>query len=168
MRETVFTANACCSQLTIAAAARCGALPCYSEGVSFRDFLGNEPTVRHLRESIAADRFPHALILSGPRGAGKYTLAVKLAQTLNCLNLQHDPQEFGGLPDPCGVCRNCERIGFAADLDARFDEAVAVREELREVDKKDTRILIQTHPDVLVIPPDPPQMLIKLGQVRTL
>lgn len=132
--------------------------------MSFRDFLGNESTVRHLREAIAADRFPHAIILSGPRGAGKYTLAIKLAQTLNCLNLQ----QSDGLPDPCGVCRNCERIGLAADLGARFDEAVAAREELREVDKKETRILIQTHPDLLVIPPDPPQMLIKLGQVRTL
>jgi DNA polymerase-3 subunit delta' len=35
------------------------------------------------------------------------------------------------------------------------------------VDKKDTRILIQTHPELLIIPPDPPQLLIKLGQVRT-
>ncbi len=34
------------------------------------------------------------------------------------------------------------------------------------MDKKDTRILIQTHPDLLIIPPDPPQLLIKLGQVR--
>ena len=50
--------------------------------MSFRDFLGNEPTVRHLREAIAAGRFPQALILSGPRGAGKYTLAIKLAQAL--------------------------------------------------------------------------------------
>lgn len=132
--------------------------------MSFRDLLGNESTVRHLREAIAADRFPHALILSGPRGAGKYTLAIKLAETLNCLNLK----ELDGLPDPCGVCRNCERIGLATDLDSRFDEAVAAREELREVDRKETRILIQTHPDVLVIPPDPPQLLIKLGQVRTL
>ena len=47
-------------------------------------------------------------------------------------------------------------------------EAVAIREELREVDKKDTRVLIQPHPDVLIIPPDPPQLLIKLGQIRTL
>src|SRR5207302_10654980 len=31
---------------------------------------------------------------------------------------------------------------------------------------KETRILIQTHPDVLVIPPDPPQMMIKVDQVR--
>jgi DNA polymerase III subunit delta' len=35
------------------------------------------------------------------------------------------------------------------------------------VDKKDTRVLIQPHPDVLIVPPDPPQLLIKLGQVRT-
>lgn len=132
--------------------------------MSFRDFLGNEPTVRHLREAIAADRFPQALILSGPRGAGKYTLAVKLAQTLNCLNLQ----ESDGLPDACGVCSNCLRIGQSADLDTRVDEAIAAREDLREVDKKETRILIQTHPDLLVIPPDPPQLLIKLGQVRSL
>ena len=132
--------------------------------MSFRDFLGNEATVRHLRESIAADRLPHALILSGPRGAGKYTLALKLAQTVNCLN----PKQTDGLPDYCGVCSNCVRIGQAADLEARVDEAIAAREELREVDKKETRILIQTHPDVLVIPPDPPQLLIKLGQVRTM
>ncbi len=132
--------------------------------MSFREFLGNEATVRHLRESIAADRLPHALILSGPRGAGKYTLALKLAQTLNCL----DPKQTDGLPDYCGVCSNCVRIGQATDLEARVDEAIATREELREVDKKETRILIQTHPDVLVIPPDPPQLLIKLGQVRTM
>ncbi len=132
--------------------------------MSFRDFLGNEATVRHLREAIAADRLPHALILSGPRGAGKYTLALKLAQTVNCL----DPKQTDGLPDYCGVCSNCVRIGQAADLEARVEEAIAAREDLREVDKKETRILIQTHPDVLVIPPDPPQLLIKLGQVRTM
>ena len=45
-------------------------------------------------------------------------------------------------------------------------EAVAAREEMRDTDKRETRILIQTHPDVLIVPPDPPQLLIKLGQVR--
>jgi DNA polymerase III subunit delta' len=131
--------------------------------VSFRDFVGNEATVRHLREALATNRLPHAMVLTGPRGAGKYTLAVMLAQAVNCLQ----PKEFDGLPDFCGVCSNCTRIGQASDLDARVGEAIAAREELREVDKKETRILIQTHPDVLVIPPDPPQLLIKLGQVRT-
>src|SRR5208282_5861343 len=36
----------------------------------------------------------------------------------------------------------------------------------RESDKKDTRLFVQTHPDVLIIPPDPPQMMIKVDQVR--
>jgi len=131
--------------------------------VGFKDFLGNETTVRHLRESIAQSRLPHALILTGPRGSGKYTLALMLAQAVNCLN----STESDGLPDFCGTCRNCTRIAEDMQLDARVEEAVATREEMREVDKKDTRILIQTHPDVLVIPPDPPQLLIKVGQVRT-
>jgi DNA polymerase-3 subunit delta' len=131
--------------------------------VSFREFLGNEAVVRRLREAIGAGRLPPSLILAGPRGAGKYTLAVKLAQAVNCLN----PKETDGLPDYCGVCSNCVRIGEAVNLDTLVDQAVAAREELREVDKKETRILVQTHPDVLAIPPDPPQLLIKLGQVRT-
>ena len=135
----------------------------YSHLVGFNDFLGNESTVRHLRESIAQGRLPHALIFAGPRGSGKYTLALMLAQAVNCLN----PQESDGLPDFCGVCRNCTRIAQAMPLETRVEEAIAARDDLREVDKKETRVLIQTHPDVLVIPPDPPQLLIKLGQVRT-
>jgi DNA polymerase-3 subunit delta' len=131
--------------------------------VSFKNFLGNEPAVRHLREALASSRLPHALVLAGPRGAGKYTLALMLAQAANCL----DPLLKDGLPDFCGVCRNCTRIAAASDLEARVAEAVTAREELRDTDKKETRVLIQTHPDVLIVPPDPPQLLIKLGQVRT-
>ena len=58
------------------------------------------------------------------------------------------------------------RIGDAANLEERVAEAVAAREEMRDADKRETRILIQTHPDVLIVPPDPPQLLIKMGQVR--
>ncbi len=131
--------------------------------MNFADFLGNQTTVRRLRETMAADRLPSSMILSGPRGAGKYTLAVLLAQATNCLT----PVLIDGLPDACGVCANCQRIAPSLDFDDRFAEAVAAREEMRDADKKDTRILIQTHPELLVIPPDPPQLLIKLGQVRS-
>ncbi len=130
--------------------------------MSFQDFLGNAATVTHLRESIRSGRFPHSMILAGPRGAGKYTLALMLAQAVNCLN----PTESDGLPDFCGVCSNCLRIAASANLETLVDEAVDARDDLRETDKRETRILIQTHPDVLVIPPDPPQLMIKLGQVR--
>lgn len=131
--------------------------------MSFSNFLGNETTVRFLRETIAAQRIPPALILTGARGAGKFTLALMLAQTINCLN----QPITDGLPDFCGTCANCTRIASAQPLEDRVAEAVAAREELRETDKKETRILIQPHPDLLVVPPDPPQLLIKLGQVRS-
>jgi len=128
----------------------------------FSDFHGNSETVHRLRDMLARERFPHGVVLSGARGSGKYTLALMLAQALNCLT----PTESGGLPDFCGRCANCTRIAQAADLDARFAEAVEAREGLREADKKDTRLFVQTHPDVLIIPPDPPQMMIKVDQVR--
>ena len=128
----------------------------------FSDFHGNAETVHRLRDMLARERFPHAVVLSGARGSGKYTLALMLAQALNCLA----PTETDGLPDFCGQCANCRRIALAADLEARFAEAVEAREGLREADKKDTRLFVQTHPDVLIIPPDPPQMMIKVDQVR--
>lgn len=130
--------------------------------MGFRDFLGNSATVTRLRESIRADRVPQSLILAGPKGSGKYTLALMLVRAVNCL----ERPETDGLPDFCGHCANCERIGESSDLEARVAEAVDAREEMRDADKKETRILVQTHPDVLIVPPDPPQLLIKLGQVR--
>jgi len=128
----------------------------------FSDFHGNADIVHRLRDMLARDRFPHAVVLAGGQGSGKYTLALMLTQVLNCL----DPKTTDGLPDFCGKCANCTRIAQASDLDARFAEAVEARENLRETDKKETRIFVQTHPDVLVIPPDPPQMMIKVDQVR--
>src|SRR6266496_4501485 len=128
----------------------------------FSDFHGNTDTIHRLRDMLARDRFPHAVVLAGGQGSGKYTLALMLAQALNCLA----PITTDGLPDFCGRCANCTRIAQAADLDARFAEAVEARENLRETDKKETRLFVQTHPDVLVIPPDPPQMMIKVDQVR--
>jgi DNA polymerase III subunit delta' len=134
----------------------------------FSDFAGNPETIHRLREMLARNRFPHAVILSGAHGSGKYTLALMLARAMNCLER---PLTVGGggtdaLPDFCGHCSNCTRIAQALDLDSRFAEAVEARENLRDTDKKETRLFVQTHPDVLVIPPDPPQMMIKVDQVR--
>src|SRR3954464_10928116 len=100
--------------------------------MSFKDFHGNLEVVTRLREMLARDRFPHAVILAGPEGAGKYTLAQMLAKTMNCLS----PATIDGLPDYCGRCSNCTRIAESDDLNSRFAEAVEARENMREVDKK--------------------------------
>ena len=136
---------------------------------TFNDFLGNSAAIEHLRTAIAAGRLPHSLILAGPSGAGKYTLALMLAMAVECERQPRDLWSNGqSLATFCGVCHNCTRIASVANLEEEVNKAVAIREELREADKKDTRVLIQPHPDVLIIPPDPPQLLIKLGQIRTL
>jgi DNA polymerase-3 subunit delta' len=129
--------------------------------MGFAQFHGNRDVIDRLRGMLARDRFPHAVILAGPEGSGKYTLAQMLAKAMNCL-----APPPGELPDFCGKCKNCLRIAEADDLEARCTAAVEALEGLRETDKKDTRILVQTHPDVLIIPPDPPQMMIKVDQVR--
>lgn len=135
----------------------------------FNDFIGNTPAVDSLRTAIAAGRLPHALILSGPSGAGKYTLALMLAMAVECERQPRDLWSNGqSLASFCGRCSNCVRLASAAPLDDLVAQAVAAREDLRETDKKETRVLIQPHPDLLILPPDPPQLLIKLGQVRTL
>ena len=136
---------------------------------TFADFIGNTTSIDSLRAAIAVGRLPHSMIIAGPRGAGKYTLALLLTLALECENQPRDLAPDGReLAAFCGHCRNCTRITESADLETRVDEAVAAREDMREVDKKETRVLVQTHPDVLILPPDPPQLLIKLGQVRTL
>ncbi|SEF66262.1 DNA polymerase-3 subunit delta' [Bryocella elongata] len=141
---------------------------------TFDDFHANHAVLDNLRAAIASGRLPHSMILLGPRGVGKYTLAVMLTMALEC---ERQPREVSGrgLPEGetrelasyCGECRNCTRIAESADLSARVEEAIATREEMKDTDKRETRVLVQTHPDVLIVPPDPPQLMIKLGQVRT-
>lgn len=131
--------------------------------MAFSDFHGNADLVRRLREMLARRRLPQGIILAGPEGSGKYTLALMLAKAVNCLA---PPTSGDGLPDFCGQCSNCVRIGLSESLTARVSEALEARDAMRETEKKETRIFVQTHPDVLVIPPDPPQLMIKVDQVR--
>ena len=83
---------------------------------TFNDFLGNSSTVEHLRIAIAAGRLPHSIILSGPQGSGKYTLALMLSMAIEC---ERQPRELWSgtserpgqsLASFCGVCHNCVRI----------------------------------------------------------
>ncbi len=147
--------------------------------MGFSSFRGNAATVSRLRQMIARDHLPHAIILTGPRGAGKFTLTQMVAKAMNCLQRPvdedglHPSNPNAGLlgtplPDFCGVCSNCERIGQADALEQRFAEAVEAREAMRESEKREARIFVQTHSEVLIVPPDPPQMLVKVDQVRHL
>ena len=70
----------------------------------FQRLLGNRETALRLSDAIASGTLPHALLLVGPRGSGKHTLATEIAAAANC--------ERKGVSDslPCGVCSSCKRI----------------------------------------------------------
>ncbi len=129
----------------------------------FNDFHGNSDVVHRLREMLARNHFPQAVILAGPAGFGQIHARAHAGEG-DELPVA-DPS-----PTACPISAASAPTACASrsreDLDARFAEAVEARENLRETDKKETRLFVQTHPDVLVIPPDPPQMMIKVDQVR--
>lgn len=62
--------------------------------------IGQDKTLSLLDYSLKADAVAHAYLIVGPRHVGKGTLAMNLAQALNC-----DGPEL-----PCGQCRSCQRI----------------------------------------------------------
>jgi DNA polymerase-3 subunit delta' len=61
---------------------------------------GHETAVELLDNSLRNDRLSHAYLFVGPAQVGKMTLAINLAQALNC---EKDDK-------PCGACASCQRI----------------------------------------------------------
>ncbi len=45
-------------------------------------FFGHKEVEAHILQAMQQDKFPHALLLTGPRGLGKATFAFRLARTL--------------------------------------------------------------------------------------
>ncbi len=65
----------------------------------FSDVLAHEGVKERLRALVDNGRLPHALLLEGPPGVGKFAMARALAQYIHC---EH---RSGG--DSCGVCPAC-------------------------------------------------------------
>ncbi|MBI1749255.1 MAG: DNA polymerase III subunit delta' [Acidobacteria bacterium] len=133
--------------------------------MGFADFLGNENILTALRGMLRAGRVPNALLFTGPRGVGKYTLARMFAQAANCERMTDD---F------CGACAPCRSIAQLADTQPLIERGLAERGESADAAAVERMpLLLQTHPDVCVIVPDPVRLrtpvarpVIRMGQLR--
>src|SRR5258708_14060058 len=129
------------------------------------EFRGNERIVTALRGALRSERVPHALLFTGPRGVGKFTLARMFAQAANCERLTDD---F------CGECATCQRISQLADPQTLLEQGLAERGESADAPTVERMpLILQSHPDVWALVPDPfrpkspvaPPML-RVGQFR--
>lgn len=78
---------------------------------TFSEIVGQEAVVQTLRNAVLSGRVAHAILLTGPRGTGKTSLARILAKAINCSDLRPNA-------DPCDACPSCIAIreGRALDL----------------------------------------------------
>src|SRR5258708_12825813 len=115
--------------------------------MGFSEFLGNERIVAALRGALRSKRLPHALLFTGPRGLGKFTLARMFAQAANCERLADD---F------CGECSTCRRISQLADLQTLLEHGLAERGESADAATIERLpLILQSHPYLSPPLPDP-------------
>jgi DNA polymerase-3 subunit delta' len=133
--------------------------------VTFSEFRGNPQIVTALRGALRAGRVPHALLFTGPQGLGKYTLARIFAQAANCERLTDDA---------CGECYTCQRIALLAEPQRLIEQGLAERGESADAAMVErTPLILQTHPDVWALVPDPVRLkspvvrpVLRIGQLR--
>ena len=133
--------------------------------MAFSGFLGNEHIVTALRGALRTGRVPHALLFTGARGVGKFTLARMFAQAANCERLTDD---F------CGECATCLRISQLANPQELIEQGLVERGESADAATVERMpLILQSHPDVWALVPDPVRLkspvarpMLRVGQLR--
>ncbi len=124
--------------------------------LDLNSFIGNRRVVEILRRAIAQDRLPHAMIFAGPVGIGKCTLAVLIAQFLNCSSSQKEVA--------CGQCSTCRRI--MAVIESRYLECQSSNGDRSCGSCASCKLRAKRHPDIHLVEPE--RTTISIEQIRNL
>ncbi|MFC1920682.1 ATP-binding protein [Chloroflexota bacterium] len=81
-----------------------------TEHFSMWRIIGQEKSVDLLRRGLETGSLSHAYLFTGPAHTGKMTLALNLAQALNC----------EGAERPCNQCNSCRKISEGKYADIRI------------------------------------------------
>ncbi len=124
--------------------------------INLDTFIGNSRAIEILKRAMEQDRLPHAMIFAGPEGVGKCTLALLLAQSLNCLAPAKNIA--------CGRCSACQRI--LAVIESRHLECRSSEGQSPCGTCTSCRLQAKRHPDVWLVEPE--KTTITIDQVRRL
>lgn len=91
-----------------------------NEIMKFSEIAGHNDTIEALRSMVDAGRIPHAILLSGISGIGKFRLARAFAQYIHCRN------HVNG--DSCGSCPSCLQHQKLNNPDLHFVYPIAKRD----------------------------------------
>ncbi len=69
--------------------------------MNFKDILGQEQIISHMKNAIRSGKVSPAYIISGETGSGKMMIAKTFAAALLCES---------GQDEPCMQCRSCRQI----------------------------------------------------------
>jgi DNA polymerase III subunit delta' len=111
------------------------------------NFYGNDQVVQTLTRTIEAQRIPQTILLSGPEGVGKATLARRFAANL------------------VGDADKIERDDLSLPNN---QEAINEREKWTSDKRGDDPLLFSSHPDFVTFPPEGPLRQITIQQMRLL
>ena len=111
------------------------------------NFFGNGAVVQTLTDMIRRERIPQTLLLSGPEGAGKATLA----------------RRFGALL--LGGAEKIERDDLSLDANV---QTIADREKWAAEKRNEDPLFFSSHPDFLTFAPEGPLRQLTIPQMRLL
>ena len=78
----------------------------------FKNITGQKEIKQQLIQSVKNGYIPHARLLSGPEGVGKFALALAYARYLCCTNRNEE--------DACGICPSCVKYNKLSHPDLHF------------------------------------------------
>ncbi len=113
----------------------------------FEDFYGNDGPAQTLAQMISNGRTAHTILLSGPEGIGKATLARRFAARL------------------LGGAEKIERDDLSLPHNL---EAIEARDKWTADKRGDDPLLFASHPDFVTFAPDGPLRQLTIQQMRTL
>jgi DNA polymerase-3 subunit delta' len=115
--------------------------------LSFESFHGNAKVAQTLFAMTQQERIPQTILLDGPQGVGKATLARKFAAAM------------------IGEAAKIEQDDLSLEGNA---ETIADREKWPSDKRNEDPLFFSTHPDFLTFPPDGPLRQITIEQMRLL